>query len=272
MALRTIGSFLDSVRVLLGLCALVVGAVPQAARASDDFERYRVAAVRLYEDLEYERALEQIQRARKVAGSVEEGVAAALYEGIILGDLAKEEESRAAFKTALLLEPEAKLPLAVAPKVERVFEELRESVREEVARTRALESPSDRPEQARGPKLESPEVKMREPFVPVAEREVRRDVPVGPLVLAGTGVLAAGVGAWFGAKSRSTVEEANSAYDGRFPPQSDLARLDQTLEDARSQARTANVLFGVAGAAVGGAVLTWVLASSGEELATQEAR
>jgi tetratricopeptide (TPR) repeat protein len=92
----------------------------------DDFSRYLKAAARLYKSLEYERALEQVQRAKKLANTLDQDVAVALHEGIILADLGKREESLVAFKTALLLDPDAKVATAHRPAIAECVEKQRE--------------------------------------------------------------------------------------------------------------------------------------------------
>src|SRR6185436_14754700 len=102
-----------------------------AVGQTDDFQRYVTAAARLYENLEYERALEQLDRARKLSKGIDDDVTVALYEGVIRADMAQDEPARAAFKTALYLRPDATLPVKVAPKVEQQFEEVRAAVKKE---------------------------------------------------------------------------------------------------------------------------------------------
>jgi chemotaxis protein histidine kinase CheA len=103
-----------------------------AEERSPEFQRYLLAASHLYENLEYERALEQLASARRFAHGVEDDVIIALYEGLILADLGK-QEFLAAFKAALFLQPDAKLPVKVSPKVEQDFEAVRAEVRKELA-------------------------------------------------------------------------------------------------------------------------------------------
>jgi tetratricopeptide (TPR) repeat protein len=134
---------------LLVVCLLAVGAIPSTAHAQDDFSRYLKAAERLYKSLEYERALEQVQRAKKLARTLDQDVAVALHEGIILADLGKREESLVAFKTALLLDPEAKLPFKVSPKMAKDVEEIRARVRKEL-----VDSPG--PGQDAAPQAQAP--------------------------------------------------------------------------------------------------------------------
>ncbi|WNG42703.1 hypothetical protein F0U60_00290 [Archangium minus] len=120
------------VLVLLGCLSLI----PLAAHAQEheEVKIYILSARRLYEDLEFEHALEQISRAKHFSRTKAEDVLLSLYEGVILADLSKADESSAAFKAALFLQPDAKLPLKVAPKVEKAFESVRQQVQREMAK------------------------------------------------------------------------------------------------------------------------------------------
>jgi tetratricopeptide (TPR) repeat protein len=254
---------------MLVSCLLAVGALPQTARAQDDFQRSLRAAVQLYEELEYEQALEQLQKARRLALGDEQEVAVALHEGIILGDMGQRDQSRAAFRKGLRLNPEAKLPLKVSPKLQKDFEELRAEVRQARRGAGTAVAGTDQPRQ---PDLTAPTPPAPEPFIPSKEGSARARVPVVPLVLGGVGVAAAGVGAVFGVRSRSNVEEARKAYAEGLPPQSEVSAVDARLSDARGQARMANVLFGTAVVAAGGAVVTWLLQADSAGASSEEIR
>jgi tetratricopeptide (TPR) repeat protein len=104
-------------------------AISMPARAqSAEVKKYLNAAVTLYENLEYEKALKQIQRAKTKSTGASDDARIALYEGIVFADMGKEEKALNAFKTGLSMEPEAKLPLEVSPKVEKVFKRALENV------------------------------------------------------------------------------------------------------------------------------------------------
>jgi tetratricopeptide (TPR) repeat protein len=118
---------------ILMISLLALGVVPHAAHGEDDFNHHLSASVRLYKSLEYEQAMVQLQRAKQLARSTGQNASIALHEGIFLADLGKREESLAAFRAALLLEPEAKLPFKVSPKMVRGFEDVRVRVRMELA-------------------------------------------------------------------------------------------------------------------------------------------
>ncbi len=104
-----------------------------AVASEEDSQRFLNAAVRLYENLEYERALEQVRNAKKQAVTPDQQATAALYEGIMLSDLNKPDEARAAFKEALLLKPDATIPIKVSPKVSKDFEDTRTAAQKELA-------------------------------------------------------------------------------------------------------------------------------------------
>jgi tetratricopeptide (TPR) repeat protein len=118
--------------LLAGL--LAVGAMSSPAHAQGGgFQRHLTAAIRLYESLEYERALKQIELARDLPHSSQQEIELSLYEGIILADLGRQDSATAAFKSALLVEPDTKLPVKVAPKVQKLFESVRAQVKRELA-------------------------------------------------------------------------------------------------------------------------------------------
>jgi hypothetical protein len=106
--------------------------MPAQAEVESGVRAYLLSVNRLYQDLEYERALAQITRARSLTPTVVEDVALSLYEGIILADMNRWEESAGAFKEALFIQPAAKLPVKVSPKVERHFEKVRQAVKQEL--------------------------------------------------------------------------------------------------------------------------------------------
>jgi tetratricopeptide (TPR) repeat protein len=101
--------------------------------ASEEFQRFITAASRLFENLEYERALDQLANAKKFASTPDEQTQVALYEGVVLIELGRTEEAKAAFETALFLSPDAQLPVKVSPKVKAQIEAVRAQVKRELA-------------------------------------------------------------------------------------------------------------------------------------------
>ncbi|GHG89227.1 hypothetical protein [Comamonas sp. JC664] len=242
------------------------------AKAGGEFERHVAEAVRLYDDLEYELALEQLERARgslKVPG---DRVTLALYKGIISADMGRWQVARDEFRAALLLDPDARLPLRVSPKVSREFEAQRARAVADLAFRRKdaptveagdLDGKEGQVESiAELPGTLKPSVVPAPPGpISARQREVEssaswlrigdRQVPLASLALLGAGLVAGGTGAGFGLSSRGQLADARKA---QFH--------DQLVEHhgrAQRSARTANVLFGVAAGATAGAVATWLL-------------
>ncbi|WP_342380413.1 hypothetical protein NVS55_12470 [Myxococcus stipitatus] len=123
------------------LClSLVGGFAPGLVRAQESsaVQPYVLAAKRLYNDLQYEQALEQISRGKRISHGPADDALLSLYEGIIQADLGEASLSDAAFKAALFLQPDAKLPLTVSPKVSERFESLRKQVKRELEASGAL--------------------------------------------------------------------------------------------------------------------------------------
>jgi hypothetical protein len=73
------------------------------AFSGEQLERFLTAASRLFENLEYERALEQLGNAKKFAVTADEQAQVALYEGVVLVELGRPDDAHAAFQTALFL-------------------------------------------------------------------------------------------------------------------------------------------------------------------------
>jgi tetratricopeptide (TPR) repeat protein len=259
----------------LAVCLSVVFP-PSAARAEGAFERHIAEAVRLYDDLEYELALEQLERASKVPHGTEEEVTLGLYKGIISADLGRWEAARAGFKSALVLKPDAQLPLRVSPKVRAEFESQRTKVQAELARkrkdtpklaesrpaapvpdamtpvapTQVMPSQPEPREEVARPELVPSRPEETAPRVTAGKSWARR-VPVVSLVLLGAGVAAGGAGTVYGLSSRSQLKDARGA---QFREE-----LVERHGQAQRSAKTANLLFGTAGAAAAGALVTWLL-------------
>lgn len=140
-----------------------------SAGSEEEFKRRLTAGIRLYESLEYERALQQVQRAKEVTHSSDQDVTASLYEGLILADMGQTEQSLAAFKTALLLNPEAKLPVKASPKVAKDFEDLRVHVREELARNERKQAEAQAAAKPPAPAPEKPVAAAPQPPAPPPE-------------------------------------------------------------------------------------------------------
>jgi len=101
---------------------------PPHAPGPDDARRYLDSAKAFYEKLDFERALAQVRRATEASRTPDDDVKIALIEGILQANLGHDPEADAAFRKALALGPDAKLPFVVSPKVEEHFEAIRAQV------------------------------------------------------------------------------------------------------------------------------------------------
>ncbi|RYZ39137.1 MAG: tetratricopeptide repeat protein [Myxococcaceae bacterium] len=230
-------------RIVLGFALMLVSPAwsQPATSAGPDFQARMSTASHAYEELDYERALEQLDAAKAVARDSGERGRVAIFVGLVLADLGRRQEALASFKDGLSLLPDASLPVKVSPKVSRDFEEVRRTVQREL--TRNPRPPSDAPQAM--PDARTPP--------PGARAEVRstRSTPVLPLALLGGGVVLGGLGGYFGLQSRSHV---NAARDDAF-----YSDRTEHLDSARGQALAANVLLGAALTAAAGAAVTWLL-------------
>ncbi|QRN93029.1 hypothetical protein JRI60_27900 [Archangium violaceum] len=187
---------------------------PRAEEPQPVLRTYLNAALRLYESLEYERALEQIRRAKSYTRSVDDDVTVSLFEGVILADMGRKEDAIAAFRTGLLLRPEATLPVKVSPKVERDFETVRQGVRRELATLQAKQQAEQKPPEPGGetPAQQEPtstRSALDAPAAATPDAAVATATPAAPrsktlsYALMGGGVVATGVGAYLGVSALS---------------------------------------------------------------------
>ena len=133
--------------------ALLLASAPVLVQSSGA-QRYLDAAALLYENLEYERALDQLKKARTVSGGVDDDVNIALYEGVVLSDLGKKDEAVAAFREGLYLKPDAQLPVKVAPKTAAAFATTRADVKRELAPILARRHAEEEKKRVEAEKLE----------------------------------------------------------------------------------------------------------------------
>lgn len=243
---------------------------PRKPPSKADFQRTFAAAVRSYEDFDYEKALGQFTKAQALAKGPEQEVPVALYLGIVHAELGQRNESLAAFRTGLYLQPDARLPVKVSPKVERDFEEVRQAVLKDlgpsvapvesppVAERPVQPAPTDKPTATGTPApADKPALLPPEPTPPPAY--VQTDKPSGrvavlPLALLGTGAVAGGVATFFGLQARSSIASAERSpiYGKRV----------EKLDEAEGQALAANILFGTASATIVGALAVYLFAGS----------
>lgn len=220
---------------------LLAGSLSFAAAAAkpkpDQARKYLDAAVRLYSAFEFERALEQLAKARASAAGPELDVTIALYEGMLHLELGREEQAETAFKSALALEPNASLPTRVSPKVQQLFERLKTEM------SKPLPPPQPKEELKPAPTV------VAEPIVPPPTPRAEQRSTSGPPGwwwapgAGGVAVAVVGTIMLFQAKSRSD-QLAGRGTTGA--PDFDLV----TAERYRSEGKTFQAL-GFAGLGLG---------------------
>jgi len=181
--------------VVLVLCPFAQAAA--AKPKPDPAKKYLDAAIRLYNAFEFERALEQLAKARASTTGPDLDVSIALYEGVLQLELGRDELGETAFKTALSLEPNAVLPARVSPKVQQLFEKLKTEMSKPIP-----PAPPPTPPPALTPASTDP----APPLVPAVQQQRRGPQPPGWWwAPAAAGVVFAGSGTalLFLAKTRS---------------------------------------------------------------------
>jgi tetratricopeptide (TPR) repeat protein len=121
----------------IGLVCLILPLIGLAQPGVDSWRSHIDEAHRLYENLEYERALEQLTLAQSSSRAGQGTLTVLLYKGIILSDMGKPEEAFAAFQAALQLSPDAQLPMVVSPKIQRLFDHMRKVAIQNSVKTQA---------------------------------------------------------------------------------------------------------------------------------------
>ncbi len=207
-----------------------------AAFGADGARARLQSAIQLYDDLEYEKALAELKKAEGLAASDDETAEVKLLQGIVLAELGRNEAAAASLKQAFALRPALTVPFEVSPKIQRLIE-----------RTRPKPKPADAPRQTA--LASSPRASEGDDFRPGASKSLVHPVPTVSWFLAGTAAACAGVGTTFGVLSRARIRAAQQAPD--YPSAS------AELREARAQTLYANVFFGVAGAALTAAVVTY---------------
>jgi tetratricopeptide (TPR) repeat protein len=110
------------------LVVLALAAPASLAAVTPEVTQYLRSAYALYEGLDYDQALDQVHRAKEIAHGADDDVVIGLYEGIVLADLGRADDARTAFRAALSLQPDSRLPVKVSPKVAELFEQIRAEV------------------------------------------------------------------------------------------------------------------------------------------------
>lgn len=229
------------------LIVLSLLSAPVRAEQSSDVKKYMAAAASLFEHLEYERALAQVDRAKGKSSGPDDDALIGLYEGLIRAERGDPNASTA-FALSLGINPEGELPLVVSPKVQSLFDGVKERVRRYVPRE-VVRAPSD--EAVVAPALLS--VPPPPPSPPVETISTSRGAALAPASpgvrrwawipgVLGAGALAAGI---------VLTVEANAAHDALVSgaPQTPAA-AQHLMTDGKLQQTVAWALFAGGGAGV----------------------
>jgi tetratricopeptide (TPR) repeat protein len=249
---------------------IVVLMTPIVAGAQNpEVKKYMNGAITLYENLEYEKALKQLQKARTKAAGPDDEMIISLLEGVVLGDMGKDEAALKRFKEGFSVDLKAKLPVEVSPKIAALAEKARASVEkllapqleQEKAEEARRVAGAEAKRVAEQKRLEEEEAARNRPKAPpIVERKME---PTGPslrtlsIIPAVVGLASAGVATYFllGASSKQAA-----LNNGTVP----LSEAMQSVTDGKQQATLGYVFSGVAGAGIVAAATMFILGAPKE--------
>ncbi len=243
-----------------------------AAAQGTEVKKYFNAAITLYENLEYEKALKQLTKAKAKATGADDEARVSLLEGVVLADMGREEKALAAFKAGFSVNLDAKLPVEVGPKVQAVAEKARASVRKLLAPTLEAERLEEERRAAEEKKRADEEAaRLAEVKRVEAEERARNQPPPAVTTPAAAGPSARAL-AWIpgvvglasaGAATGLLVSASGrhaALLDGTAPPE-----LASSWRDAGKLEATLGYVFtGVAVAGVASAALMFALGAPAE--------
>lgn len=236
---------------LFAVLAIGLSSVAFGQCKHDEVTRYVTASVRLYESLDYERALDQLLRARPFSCGSDDDAVISMYEGAIRWDLGQQDQARSAFKEALLLEPDVDLPLKVSPKLRALIETTRADVKKELAPMLAKQAEEKR---QRAAALSSanpvdPALSLTSPGLAPT-----RHFPALPVALTAVAVVGAAGFTAFGLMGRGNLAALENA-----PCAATKTCSVSAVNDVHTQFVVADVALWVGVASAVAALVTWVV-------------
>ncbi len=242
---------------MIAFALLLLAADPAPSDPEDAF----LAQAKVFaQGQEFEKCLKRLDSTNKKSVSNQRLAEIDLYTGLCQIGLGNEKAALSAWEVGLRLDPTLKLPPLQSPKVKEAFEKLRAQLppapkKDEPVVKKDDGLKTDRP--LNGTCTNDAQCSVLElcigghcqpppPQVPVVEAEKH---VAAPLAVGGVGVVAAGVGVTFGLLAQNAVDQAKKAEYG-----SDTKKFN---DQAKNQALASNVSYGVAGAAVIAAVITY---------------
>jgi tetratricopeptide (TPR) repeat protein len=158
---------------------------------SAEVTKYLQATITLYENLEYAKALAQVQKAKTKAKTPDDEARCSVMEAIVLADMGKDDKASKAFQEAFALDPDLKLPVAVAPKISALAEKNREQVKKMLGPSLAVKKAEEEQrlaeERAKADAAKAEEAKAQEAKrlaeAAKAEEERRKNMQPPPAVV-----------------------------------------------------------------------------------------
>lgn len=208
---------------------------------------------------EYERALDLVQVARQEPHGTDEDVTLSLYEGILLFELRRRDEAKAAFRRAFLLRPQAELPVPVSPKIQQEVDAVRTQAEAEL---KAMPSPPPPPEEVSPQKVPAPSAPPLQsplsegPSLESASPSRLRQRAWIPAVAGGALVVAGGI-TW--GMSRSELNKLRNGAPDLTSPED----VNSTRKRGQNLQTVGVSLLGVGAAGLATAATMYLLGDSG---------
>ena len=260
--------------MLRTLCVFVVALSTAAfAQQSPEVTKYLQATITLYENLEYAKALAQVQKAKSKAKTPDDEARCSVLEAIVLADMGKDDKASKTFQEAFAIDPDLKLPVAVAPKIAAIADKAREQVKKllapSLAQKKAEEDKKAAEEQAKIDAVKAEEdARKREALAQQQKDDDERKkamqpppavVKTGPSVRSiswipgAVGLLSAGVATAFFVSASSRLNALKT--DLMLTPANAVIARDS----GKSDATLGWVFSGVAVAGLGAAVVMFLI-------------
>jgi hypothetical protein len=228
------------------LALLVIWLAPGPVNAASKASVYLGQAKVSFQGLDYEKCVQRLNRASRNRLSRHEQAEIELYNGLCKFHLGARDAAESHFRAALALEPALDLPAGSSPRVLSIFESSKP--RPKTATLEGDGRPPPAPDPLPAATRDAPLKATLEPRPPPEQPSIVQAAPTPsrfPVVAGSLGaaaVLAAGAATWFGLSAQANAARFND-------PNTFQADADLLGPQAEGQARTANLLFGVAGAA-----------------------
>jgi tetratricopeptide (TPR) repeat protein len=226
------------------LLILLFASLP--ARAENPFLQQ---AVNAYENFEFEKALRILQLADKHSGSTEADRAQVyLYLGLTRYTLGDKRQAEKEFAKALKLDYKIRIPADTSPKIVACFDKVKKSIPPPVPKKKkVVQIKKKKPDRRKV-------ITTTTTVTPPAPRRLWTWIVGG---VGGAALIAAGTFGYLASEAKSDFDKERWAD-----------KADELKATVESRSLTANILFGIGGAAMVGAVVLFFVEGSGSDSAT----